>query len=806
MHSDVKRVPFTAESTTKLSEILSSARKEERLPVPSNQISARSYPELYQKAFHRLNQLARDKAQLEGSLRNEVTTSEEQKAYIEVLKQALEARMEDLGMKDSVGLDHFEALSTLKSDNDFSKREVLKLRHDLKNAQDTVLKHRMTIDDLRHQAHVLNEEKSRAFKEREQAIKAVEDADFTLKNLEDEKNALLDYVEETSLQQLKDQLYSLQEERDELIQTSAEIEAKNNELEDLVARQEADYEELTRAFEEIQQEVSRLTEVESQLQAAKSELEQLKSDLNQEQNAKGFSEIASEGLRSQVKEQAEHIKYLTSELKRHEDNETRSNSVISTLTQRLEETSTANKSMLSTIKDKESLLGELQKACAELDTSRSDNGFQLERTLTQLKEKTEQVETLTKSVNQFREALSNEKTESAALFDEVLDSRKKVKALNEELSDRGNEISRLETCLEEVKRDLSAAQQTACVSAEETIKAYNERLASVTSAHSSLLQDNFSLRRENAEMKAKAAEAENLANTIDDLNEALRSISNDKAKLTEKLMELNEVNHFVNEGNQLVKLLAERPLPAKTAMLLDRWKNRSIRGQEYIEWMRLLSEEVLDNEESLRHFKEAAEGLRSELSQSNLRSSERERILKQELKAVEKERDYLSSTKENCSKRLEASNSEVAHLKTQMNALRVELDSFMIQKPRFVGESDKLHCLALEEQVKRLQARRHNLENIQTESETASSELIKACSELSRLWGELGELDNERDHLRAAIRACEISLRAEDRIDGEVYASKLRDLEAWREIKRRQKLEAEKEVVSLTKRVHRDKL
>jgi chromosome segregation ATPase len=710
MHSETKHPPFTAESTTRLSEILNSARKDVSFPAPSNQIAPKSYPELYSKVFYRLNQLTRDKALLEESLRSEMMTSEEQKAYIEVLKQALEARMEDLGIKDSLNLETFEALSTLKSDSDFSKREVLKLRQDLKNSQEMVVKLRGTVDELMRQAEGLKKERGSAVKEREKAIRAVEEAEFTLRSLEDEKNALLDYVEETGLQELKIQLSALQEEREELLQTSAETEAKNTELEDIVAHQETDIEDLRRTLEDLMHQTSRLPEVEGQLEQTNAQCMELRQQHDGEKTLRTVTELALEGLRSQVKEQSEHIKHLAGETKRLEQAEIQSQASIEAASLKLEETLEAYKALQQQSEEQGRELAEVKKSYADVETSRSDNEAQLVLALDQLADKNKQLDALQKSIEGFREALSAEKKESSSLFDEILKSRTKIKDLTERLNHKVQEVEQLTSRCDEAKEQLMNSQLTASQSAEQTIKAYNERLASVTSAHSSLLQENFSLRREIAEMKGKVAEAEDLGNTVEELNETLKVMAGDKVRLIERLSELEEVGHFTKECNQLVKLLHERPLPPKTAALLGRWRSRSIRGQEYIEWMRLLSDEVVESEDTLRHCKESVESLKSELNQVNGRSSERERILKQELKAVEKERDFLASTKEGYYKRLESANSEVACLKTQLNALKMELDSLLTLRPRASDDTGRHQVMALEEKVRRCQTSRGNME------------------------------------------------------------------------------------------------
>jgi hypothetical protein len=47
-----------------------------------------------------MNEVQKDKTNLEESLRAETLANEEQRNYIEILKQALEAKIEDLGFSD----------------------------------------------------------------------------------------------------------------------------------------------------------------------------------------------------------------------------------------------------------------------------------------------------------------------------------------------------------------------------------------------------------------------------------------------------------------------------------------------------------------------------------------------------------------------------------------------------------------------------------------------------------------------------------------------------------------------------------
>ena len=67
-------------------------------PPPSTQLTLAQLQELYSAIYYQHHEIHKEKNTVEDSLRAEMLICEEQRAYIEVLKQALENNLQDMGM------------------------------------------------------------------------------------------------------------------------------------------------------------------------------------------------------------------------------------------------------------------------------------------------------------------------------------------------------------------------------------------------------------------------------------------------------------------------------------------------------------------------------------------------------------------------------------------------------------------------------------------------------------------------------------------------------------------------------------
>ena len=95
-------------------------------PHPSTQLKPGQLQELYSCMYFKLHKALQDKNALEESLRSEMLTNEEQRSYIEVLKQALETKMHEVGIYNQ-SVDQFVELTQSKAQGDSYKQDMNKM-------------------------------------------------------------------------------------------------------------------------------------------------------------------------------------------------------------------------------------------------------------------------------------------------------------------------------------------------------------------------------------------------------------------------------------------------------------------------------------------------------------------------------------------------------------------------------------------------------------------------------------------------------------------------------------------------------
>ncbi len=184
-----------------------------------------------QGLVNKVDTLEKEKSGLEESLRGEMLVSEEQRNYIEILKEALEAKIEDLGlaqmMEQAKGKDGetvcdvFAKLATMKKDLDEKRKDVTKTEGDVADMEGLIVDLKKQTDEQRDQLQQLHENYAKALKDKDEAAKLLEEINQKAEKLQKDNDALLDYAEETEeykknaetqLAQLKDQCEKLSAE------------------------------------------------------------------------------------------------------------------------------------------------------------------------------------------------------------------------------------------------------------------------------------------------------------------------------------------------------------------------------------------------------------------------------------------------------------------------------------------------------------------------------------------------------------------------------------------------------------------
>ena len=255
------------------------------------------------------------KQQLEESLRQEVLNSEKQRAYIETLKQALEAKMEGLGVittptKSSLtptnakiqvsSVEQFAQLSQRHEQTDSIRREAERYKSVVKDQEAVLRQREMDLSDIRKSASALRVE----LEDTRQRLLQAEDEG---KKLEIEKNTLMDFVQEqqqkesnlqTSLQTMKVELRAasaqtaslteqLQETKAALTSSISRCKQQEEQLQRLVAdntQTQITYTQVKTALESTQSKTKEMTtrnqSLQEQLTASQTHNESLQMELN----------------------------------------------------------------------------------------------------------------------------------------------------------------------------------------------------------------------------------------------------------------------------------------------------------------------------------------------------------------------------------------------------------------------------------------------------------------------------------------------------------------------------------------------
>ena len=132
----------------------------------------------------RILSLQKEKATIEESLRHEVLDNEEKRNYIEILKEALEAKINELGLKELLEKlveeganidDVFTQLVATKKEVNEKIDELTKVEGTMKDMEETIVNLKSQIDEERNQLIDCHNKIERAGKENEELNNKIQD-------------------------------------------------------------------------------------------------------------------------------------------------------------------------------------------------------------------------------------------------------------------------------------------------------------------------------------------------------------------------------------------------------------------------------------------------------------------------------------------------------------------------------------------------------------------------------------------------------------------------------------------------------
>jgi chromosome segregation ATPase len=355
-------------------------------PPPTTQLSLAQLQELYSAIYYQHHDLLKEKSAVEESLRAEMLTCEEQRAYIEVLKQTLESNLQDLGLSGR-NFQEFLARPDGKLEKN-EKNEKIEM-----NYSQEILEIKELLKVKIQECEVLVKEREKADKHLKEAAEALQYAEEEVERLEEEKESLLDYIDENSRKE---------KEHQEV------IEKLNRRCEGLESQ-------VNQSMQGLQSEASARRDFESEKQ---SEIDNYRSQLQTLTHKNETLQVNNTTLSNMLKETQSELDTLKQQ---HESSLKELSTIrksISSSDSKLEEALKTSQKYQETIKELDSKLIKSEKdlkTFKERKLKEIENDFQV------------QTDQLSQEIQELRLELQQSKDKEQLLLKDLTDSRKKLK-------------------------------------------------------------------------------------------------------------------------------------------------------------------------------------------------------------------------------------------------------------------------------------------------------------------------------------------------------------------------------------------
>lgn len=255
--------------------------------------------------------LIQEKELLEETLRAEMLSSEEQRAYIEMLKQALEAAESG---RNGMEIGNFEGNGKLFD----LKRENANLKSVVKDLQDQVEKTKKILKDAEEGNKKASREKQEFYSDAQEMQENVNYYKEQLHKMEEEKNSLLEYIEDHSQKEAE-----MQAEMNDLEILFEELKNNYSETFQKLQQELEENEKNTEKIQELKTELDRKTKIEREVQNSndilKSQLTELKANYKKLKDEKMTLEVKNENLQANFTTLSETLKETQEEIEYYQD-------------------------------------------------------------------------------------------------------------------------------------------------------------------------------------------------------------------------------------------------------------------------------------------------------------------------------------------------------------------------------------------------------------------------------------------------------------------------------------------------------
>ncbi|OMJ71063.1 hypothetical protein SteCoe_30819 [Stentor coeruleus] len=607
--------PLTG-NITKLNHELSIAQ--DKIARLENQLSQKSMdlnePKDYLILLEKYNDLLKDKNDLEESLRAEMQNCEEQKAYIDMLKQTIDGKREDY---DGMSLDpkSMNLLNSSRSKNDDSKRESNRMKNAILDYESQIKRLQNALRGKDSENEVLVRERSELDSHLRQAAEALQIAEEEVAKLEEEKNQLFEYVEQN-----RDKEQDLERELNDLTRYFEEMKKDFHEtltsLEVYKATQTKQEAEIDIYKEELQKTSQIIRENQENYENLKKLISEKETLIRVLKEEKTNAEIRIEKLQSNVEALSESLKETqmdTSRLQDHLDSISKNDYQKSENLNKLKNENTSLCQENQILKEK---LGLLQK----------------------------DIETEKKSKSEFEKIRENDMKTTQELKAKILDLQAKCEILEGMKRTRSDndvnrkndiiKITQLEEELEYINNTNREIQQREALQNQALIEAKTINIK-LTESIEELCIENETLK---AEISKKTKDLELYLSKFSHLNEFCQTIEADKNELEESLQTERSSTKNLKDQVQNDKQRVEEL--EKTVL-----ENAKIREK--------LEKNLQEKEEELKNAKNQTKAVEKELEEEKSVKSKGNseiRDLYNKIQIQEYEIDKLNTEIANCCK------------------------------------------------------------------------------------------------------------------------------------------------------------
>jgi chromosome segregation ATPase len=248
------------------------------------------------------SQLIKEKLQLEESLRAEMLNNEEQRAYIEILKQALEESL-------SINRKKSDSVKTVSLE---SRRELANLKNLVKDLESQVERSRNLSKSKENEIKILFGEKENLEKQVQKLLNGLKESKEENLKLEEEKSALIDYVDEHSQKEIE--MEAEMKELETLFQTMKEnFEDSSKRAKEEEVKNKNCMNEIQTLTEELEKNIRLSREVQKNSAVFKEKLQNTEKELASVKEDKEKVDKKCESLLANIATLSETLKELQSE-------------------------------------------------------------------------------------------------------------------------------------------------------------------------------------------------------------------------------------------------------------------------------------------------------------------------------------------------------------------------------------------------------------------------------------------------------------------------------------------------------------